>query len=306
MSRKRVGKGFLVLLLFLLASVVFAAEQAQEKEKPGGLPGGGKNWAVLIGIEKYKNFPDLAYGVKDAKAVEEALKSDFGYSGQNIITLFNKDATRQNIMAAFGQLFADEKKVTDQDQVLVFFSGDDYERSYGDNRRLCYWVPYDGDMKNIQGTLISISELRDLAELIPAKHVLFINEACASGMQVSIPPTYSFRDTAIEKPARQMIAPQERVKSEQSSRDRSAFADLLLKGLGGAADKDGNSLVTGSELGTFMGAQKAPGVGAVVGAHLPVTTDNFLGEFIFQFTPAKLAELQKERVRPSPPANRKP
>jgi hypothetical protein len=296
MSRKWAGAGFLFLLLLLLAGVVFAAEQAQEKEKTGDVAAAGTNWAVLIGIEKYKNFPDLSYGVKDAKALADVLESDFGFPERNIITLFNKDATRQNIMATLGQFFEEPKKITDQDQVLVFFSMDDYERAYGGDRKLCYLVPYDGDVKNIQGTLISINELRDIAELIPAKHVLFIDNGCAGGMHVSMPPSYGFRDSAIEKPARQLIALQDHVKEAGASSSRSPFMDLLLKSLGGAADKDGNGLITGSELGTFMQSQAAAGAdkaGTVVSAHLPVMADNFLGDFIFHLPPSKLAGTEK-------------
>ncbi|HIJ41448.1 MAG TPA: caspase family protein, partial [Deltaproteobacteria bacterium] len=55
--------------------------------------------AVVVGIDVYKDLPPkdhLSYAVKDAKGVETVLQKDYQFD--RIITLYNREATRDNIM----------------------------------------------------------------------------------------------------------------------------------------------------------------------------------------------------------------
>jgi len=77
--------------------------------------------AVVIGIDVYKDLPPkdhLSYAVKDAKGVENVLHKDYQFD--RIITLHNREATRDNIM----KVLQGELATTDpQDAVFVYFAG---------------------------------------------------------------------------------------------------------------------------------------------------------------------------------------
>jgi hypothetical protein len=73
-----------------------------------------KVFAVIIGIDLYKNLsPDrhLRYPVSDAKAIEKMMRERFVFD--EIITLYNNEATREAIMAVLmGRLSLKPAKMT--------------------------------------------------------------------------------------------------------------------------------------------------------------------------------------------------
>lgn len=141
-----------------------------------------KSYAVIIGIDQYPNLPfdlQLAYAVRDAKGVEQVLRKNFKFD--KIITLFNKEASKDRIMEVFlGDL---TKEITDEDAVFVFWAGHGYteKTSFGD---LGYLIPFDGTFKTTElYKNISMNMLKDdISKKIPAKHVFYVIDACYSGL----------------------------------------------------------------------------------------------------------------------------
>ncbi len=143
-----------------------------------------KSYAVIIGIDQYKNLPfdkQLSYAVKDAKGIETTLKKHFKFD--KIITLYNKEATKDNIMKV---LSGDLSKISEEDSVFIFWAGHGYteKTSYGD---LGYLLPFDGTFEQSQlYKNISMTTLKDdISKRIPAKHVFYVMDACYSGLLVA-------------------------------------------------------------------------------------------------------------------------
>lgn len=78
------------------------------------------SYAVVIGIDHYPSrmWPQFQYGVKDARAIAAFLGTQ---NYDQIITLYDQQATKQAIVAAMQNQLAPRLKSTDR--VLVFFAG---------------------------------------------------------------------------------------------------------------------------------------------------------------------------------------
>jgi uncharacterized caspase-like protein len=139
--------------------------------------------AVIIGIDVYQDLPPkdhLSYAVKDAKGVETVLQKDYQFD--RIISLYNGEATRDNIM----RVLQGELANTDpQDAVFVYFAGHGVTRPIQTGEgELGYLIPYDGSLDRVgMHRNISMQQIKaDICPLIPAKHVFFVMDACFGGL----------------------------------------------------------------------------------------------------------------------------
>ena len=133
----------------------------------------GKYYAFVIGIDKYSGtWPALKNAVHDAKSIEDEIKKDYGF--QEIISLYNIDATRANIISKFEEL---SLKMTKDDNLLIFYSGHgDFKEQYNKG----YWVPIDAT-SNSTVSFISNSDIQTYINGIKSKHILLVADACFTG-----------------------------------------------------------------------------------------------------------------------------
>lgn len=137
--------------------------------------------ALIIGINQYKNASPLGYAVNDAYEVSEILKEELGFEKENVTYLTDQNATKSNILRSYLEFTNDDVKL--DDRLFVFFAGHGHTRS-GVKGDVGYLVPYDADM-NDYSTFIRWDELTRNAELIRAKHILFVMDACYGGLAVN-------------------------------------------------------------------------------------------------------------------------
>jgi peptidoglycan/xylan/chitin deacetylase (PgdA/CDA1 family)/tetratricopeptide (TPR) repeat protein len=253
-----------------------------------------ESWAVIIGINDYQKWPILRYAVNDANGMEDALVSRFGFQRDHIRKLIDGEATRQRIMEVLGDELSDSKKVQREDRVFFFFAGHGATRTLDDGRQIGFIVPADADRANYYSTAISMTALREAADLIPAKHVYFVMDSCYSGLAMSRGSgAYSRDRTYLEevtrRTARQILTAggAEQEVADDGPNGHSVFTWALLQGLDGAADLDGNGFITASELGAYVSpivssfAKQTPAVGNMMGSEG--------GEFIFELQPQPLS-----------------
>jgi hypothetical protein len=204
--------------------------------------------ALVVGIDKYRKAAPLSYAVSDAKGVAAALQNHCGFPGEHIKVLVDDDATKDGVMRAF---LSFERNCQDNDRIVFFFAGHGHTRqSYrGD---VGYLVPVDGDIDDLV-TLIRWNELTDNSELIGAKHMLFIMDACYSGLAIMRGPTpgsVRFLRDLMQRYGRQVITAG---KSDQTVADsggpkagHSVFTGHLLEGIEGRAEtREGLLTATG-------------------------------------------------------------
>ena len=201
------------------------------------------SWALIIGINKYQKTSPLAYAYNDAKAIATLLQQKFNFSESNTIFLSDNDATRDSIEAAFLDFTKD--KVKPDDRILFYFAGHGHTVT-GKRGEIGYLVPVDGNPENLT-TLIRWDQLTRDAELIPAKHILFIMDACYGGLAVkrSVPPgSMRFLKDMLQRYSRQVLTAG---KADEVVADaggpragHSVFTGHLLDALeGGAASQEG-------------------------------------------------------------------
>lgn len=139
----------------------------------------GASHALVVGIDNYEHTSPLSFAVNDAKAVAQCLIDRFDFPAGNIQVLGGGDATRAEILKAF-MSFAG-REVAPDDRILFFFAGHGYTLS--ERRETGFLVPQDGDPDDLS-TLIRWDEFTRNADLIPAKHMLFLMDACYGGLAV--------------------------------------------------------------------------------------------------------------------------
>jgi peptidoglycan/xylan/chitin deacetylase (PgdA/CDA1 family)/tetratricopeptide (TPR) repeat protein len=254
-----------------------------------------KSWAVIIGIDDYQNWPKLRYAVNDATAIEQTLVSKFGFRPENIHKFLNRDATRQNIMQVLGDDLADPNQVSHDDRVFFFFAGHGATRTTAYGRQSGFIIPADADSNNYYSTAISMTALREAADLIPAKHIYFVMDSCYSGLALTRGSgTFSrdrgYLDEVTRRDARQILTAggADQLVSDDGPNGHSVFTWALLQGLDGKADLDGNGVITASELGAYVSpvvagfSKQTPAMGNLIGSEG--------GEFIFELQPEALTQ----------------
>jgi hypothetical protein len=133
----------------------------------------GEYYGLVIGIDQYSGeWPMLRNAVNDAKGVSDLLSSK--YTFQYMKTLYDKDATRDNILSQFEYLL---KTVKPNDNVLIYYSG---HGEYIENMDKGFWVPVDASSKSIS-KYISNEDIRAFLTGIKSKHTLLVTDACFSG-----------------------------------------------------------------------------------------------------------------------------
>jgi uncharacterized caspase-like protein/peptidoglycan/xylan/chitin deacetylase (PgdA/CDA1 family) len=223
--------------------------------------GYANSWAILVGVDNYPKWPRLQYAVRDAEGVGQVLVQKFGFAPERVITLKNEQATRAGILAAFHDKLAHEG-LQPNDRIFVFFAGHGATRKLSSGRDLGYIIPYDADPDQLATDAIPMTEIQNIAESLPAKHALFVMDACYSGLGLTRGGANAsfLRDNA-RRLGRQMLTAggADQLVSDGGPNGHSVFTWTLMQGLGGKADLNGDGLITATELAAYV----APAVASV-------------------------------------------
>jgi|GEM_PF-6087830 len=219
-----------------------------------------ESWGVVIGINNYRYVPKLQYAVADAKAVRSFLIESYHFHPDHVIGLYDGDATKDNILSVLGDYLADQSRVKKEDRVIIFCASHGETRKLPRGGSMGYIIPVDGKLKEMHSTCISMNEVRDTSGLIPAKHILWIVDACYSGIAGIRPRSVSIKDPSayvaklVSEPAIQiMTAGQGDETVIESARwQHSVFTVNLLNGLKGNADMDTDGVIPTSELYSYL------------------------------------------------------
>ena len=121
-----------------------------------------ESWAVIIGINDYKNMPNLNYAVNDAKSVKEMLMKNFNYREDHIKVILNENATKEGILKGFNELL---KEAKENDRVLIFYAGHGETYTLPTGGEKGYLVPVDGDPENLFLSSIPMNQLYEIANM---------------------------------------------------------------------------------------------------------------------------------------------
>jgi len=133
----------------------------------------GNYYALIIGIDDYSGiWTKLNNAASDAKSVERVLTTKYFFD--EIITLYNEEATRENIMNKFEWLL---KTVHENDNLFIYYAG---HGEYNENLNKGFWVPIDATVESLS-KYISNDDIKTFLAGIKSQHTLLVADACFSG-----------------------------------------------------------------------------------------------------------------------------
>jgi hypothetical protein len=191
---------------------------------------GGRNYALIVGVNRYKNFDKLQTAVNDATGVSDILKKDYGFETTLIL---DERATRQNIMREVNRFKMD---LNPEDRFLIYYAGHGYLDKVTDTS---YWFPVDAE-RNDPTNWIESKSISDQLKRTRAMQVLVIADSCYAGtISRSIDPVLagrgsreSYLQKLRSKPSRVLIASGGNEPVDDSGgRGHSVFADVLIQSL---------------------------------------------------------------------------
>ena len=279
-----------VLALLLLASGLCAQQKGMRvliKETGKDVEVYDHSWALVIGINNYREWPRLDYAVDDAKSVREMLIDKYGFPASRITLLTDEEATLQNMKNA---LSAIADKSDKNDRVLIYFSGHGQTLELKGGGQMGFLIPVEGSTKDnkLYATCLPMADVKTLSSLIPAKHILFLVDACYSGLAAStqrgLPrETKLYLKQITAAKGRQIITAGGKGEESEENPEwgHGAFTYKLLEGLDkGLADQDGDGIITSTELAGYLKSRVAQ-----ISHHKQTPQFKFLtddeGEFVF-------------------------
>ena len=239
-------KIYILLLLFLCLNISFADEPNDEAEV---IKLYNKSYALIVGVSEYNNGWPKLYGVKkDVAAVQQALEKH----GFTVETVMDPDDIELD--RAYKD-FINKYGLDPENRLILYFAGHGHtvHSTYGEE--MGYIVPKNApnpntDMPNFLGTALAMQQIEVYAKQIQSKHALFLFDACFAGsifsLSRSAPANISYKTA---KPVRQFITSGS---ADETVPDQSIFRMQFIYALEGDADFNGDTYITGSELGEFL------------------------------------------------------
>jgi len=193
-----IWRRFRKLMLGLTALACYFASPADVfAQKGGATPQEPRQWALLIGVEKYQHASPLQYTVNDVTQIARTLLERGGVAKERILEITDaaKDPRYQPLKSNLEtEIPLWLKQVPANDQILVYFSGHGVRDKEGN----LYLAPIDCDPDDLASTGISVGWFRDQIAACPAAFKLLILDACHAGSEKGAQKEGAFTDKESE------------------------------------------------------------------------------------------------------------
>lgn len=225
---------------------------AQTSEAPASKTSGANAWAVVIGIESYRESLAKAAGARaDAQRFADFARDTLNVPEANIKLLLGERASRADMTAALME-WLPRNAVEPGGKVYVFFSGhgapDVQEGS-------AYLLPYDANPTYLKSGGIQVAEVQKTLTNLQGQQAYLFLDACFSGSgERSVLPEGTRPVVPVKqlKPAGGVVtfaaAGADETTGAHQQSGHGLFTYHLLEGIGGKADADQNGDVTLGEL----------------------------------------------------------
>ena len=218
-----------------------------------------ESWALLIGINKYHNETHLNYAVADAERMHRLLTEKLDFPADNVFMLLDEEATLINIKKEMKKLY---EVANDSDRVLIYFAGHGITESLPKGGEEGYLIPIEGDKDDLYTTALPMSEMKRISKRVSAKDMLFLMDACYSGLMgvgnrgLSLDESANISLRKIAAGGSRTVITAGRkgeIAQENAEWGHSPFVKNLVSGLEkGMADLNDDNYITGSELGMYL------------------------------------------------------
>lgn len=220
-------------------------------------------YAVVIGIEKYRDIAGVEFAAQDARTFQSYLTNMMGVPEENTLLLLDDRATKSDIERSFGTWL--KNRVTKESTVFIYYAGHGApyyaQRSVSEAKPDAYLVPFDGDANDLERTGYALADLYRTLDLLPAKATILALDSCFSGTGGRSVRAKGTRPIQIEmeeaRPAGQSIITFSAAKNSQISTSypegqHGLFTYFFLEGLAGKADVDRSGWVEVEELYDYL------------------------------------------------------
>lgn len=132
------------------------------------------NFLLVIGMDQYNKWPALTNAVSDAKRFRDVLLSKYDVDKQNIFELYDKDATKDNII---NELIKIKGELGEDDNLIIYYAGHgDYNTENDEGS----WVPINASL-DMPNEYLDNKTLLGFLNALNTKHTFLIADACFSG-----------------------------------------------------------------------------------------------------------------------------
>ncbi|MDX2245988.1 MAG: SUMF1/EgtB/PvdO family nonheme iron enzyme [Bacteroidia bacterium] len=196
-----------------------------------------RNHLLVIGIDEYKHLKPLNNAVRDAQEVARVLTTDYACDIPDFAPpLYNKDATRSQLIKTFDTLTYKFAEKEYQDNLIIYFAG------HGEWKEIMgvgYWALHEAEGKDLS-TYFSNAELVSYIKPIKSHHTLIITDSCFSGSLLNETEMRSSRRLENTR-SRYVLASglSDEPSSDGQSGEHSPFAQAMLDFL---KEKRGNAI----------------------------------------------------------------
>jgi uncharacterized protein len=128
----------------------------------------GNYYALVIGNNAYRDWPELQTAIADANSVGELLKRKYGFK----VTVL-RNATYEQTLNSINDLV---QTLTNHDNLVIYYAG----HGYYDLGRRGYWIPVDAERDRNTRWILNV-QITDLLLKLNARQVLVISDSCYSG-----------------------------------------------------------------------------------------------------------------------------
>ena len=218
-----------------------------------------ESWALLIGINKYHNETHLNYAVADAERMHRLLTEKLDFPADNVFMLLDEEATLINIKKEMKKLY---EVANDSDRVLIYFAGHGITEPLPKGGEEGYLIPIEGDKNDLYTTALPMSEMKRISKRVSAKDMLFLMDACYSGL-MGVGNRGLSLDESADMSLRKIAAGGSRtvitagrkgeIAQENAEWGHSPFVKNIVSGLEkGMADFNDDNYITARELGMYL------------------------------------------------------
>jgi len=227
-------------------------------------------YAVVVGINKYRNLPHLKYAVNDAREFHRYLIERARIPQSNIWLLLDEEATLEKLRSTLGTAL--RRRAGKDDTVIIFLASHgatekDSSSPDGDGLEK-YILPYNADPKDLYSSAMPMSEVARIFQRISSERLVFISDTCYSGasggrtiqaMGKRATISDSFLERLSQGKGRVILTASDtnEISVEKDELKHGVFTYYLLEGLRGKADFDRDGIVTVDEIYQYV-SEKVP------------------------------------------------
>ena len=214
-------------------------------------------YAIIIGVEKYRDLPKADYATRDAEKIKEYVTKSLGYREENVWLLLNDRVTRSQLAARFEEWLPKQVRNNHEAEIFVYYSG---HGAPDVNTNQSFLVPYDGDPAYLETTAYPLKKLYQVLSDLPARHITVVLDTCFSGAGGrSVIPKGAKPVVMVEQPTVVgtnivvfTASSANQISSSYRDKRYGLFTYYFLKGLQGEADINQDRAIEIEELASYV------------------------------------------------------